>query len=391
LLFHSLDNKKECYKIYRDGSLIEGVDELCTHTWAPTPHLQDETVEYAQLWCSGKSMTEVCPEELRARFEHINTRAMVFLRTFHNAKVNLDDVCFYDLVPEKFLLDFCEIKNDITEYVFENYTKPENYEFMRDLIFLLKKIETKNVNIDTSLIGKISNSARMGLNKLRTGNTRIVYNPWKTVTGRLTTDRHSFPILTMNKELRTCIKPQNDVFVELDYNAAELRVLLGLLEQKQPEQDLHTWISESVFDNKFDRETTKKKVFSWLYNPKARNKKLNERFCRQEILSKFHRDGSVITPYSRTIPVGEDKALNYLIQSTSSDMLLNSAIKLDKVLGGRKSFISFCIHDSVVLDMSSEDRELLTQCISEFSSTKFGKIKTNISLGKNFGQMRDIA
>lgn len=390
MIFHSLDNKKECYKIYRDGALVDGVDELCTHTWAPTSHLQDEKVEYAQLWCGGKSMTEVCPEELRNRFDKINERAMVLLRTFHNAKVNLDDVCFYDLVPEKFLLDLCEVKSEITNSVFENYSKPENYEFMRDLVFLLKKIETKDVNIDTSLIGKISNSARKGLNKIRTGNNRVIYNPWKTVTGRLTTDKNSFPILTMNKELRTCIKPQNDIFVELDYNAAELRVLLGLLEQKQPEQDLHTWISESVFDGKFDRETTKKKVFSWLYNPKAKNKKLNERFSRAEILSKFHLNGSVVTPYSRTIPVEEDKALNYLIQSTSSDMLLNSAIKLDKVLEKRKSFISFCIHDSVILDMSAEDKELLTQCVSEFSNTRFGKIKTNISLGKNFGEMRGV-
>ena len=32
--------------------------------------------------------------------------------------------CFYDLVPKKFLIDFCDIKCQIIDYVIENYPKP---------------------------------------------------------------------------------------------------------------------------------------------------------------------------------------------------------------------------------------------------------------------------
>ena len=71
-------------------------------------------------------------------------------------------------------------------------------------------------------------------------------------------------------------------------------------------------------------------------------------------------------------------------------MLLRSAIRVDKILARKKSFVAFCIHDSVVLDMSSEDKDLLEKMISAFSNTEFGNMKTSVSIGKNFGDMRQI-
>ena len=109
------------------------------------------------------------------------------------------------------------------------------------------------------------------------------------------------------------------------------------------------------------------------------------------IYNQYYVNGSVVTPYDRTIEVDDSKALNYLIQSTSSDMFLTSAIKVNKLLQDKKSFISFCIHDSLVLDLSLEDRELLTNINKIFSSTRFGDIRTNLSIGKDFGQMKRVA
>ena len=231
---------------------------------------------------------------------------------------------------------------------------------------------------------------KSGASRLKDCSAKISYNPWGTVTGRLTTNKNSFPILTLNKNLRSCIRPQNDVFVELDFNAAELRVLLGLLGEKQPEEDIHAWLGKNVFKDKFSREEVKKKVFAWLYNPNSRNKKLNECLDRDKIYEQYFSDDKVHTPFGRTIEVPRDKAVNYLIQSTSSDMLLNSAMKVDQTLKHRKSFVSFCIHDSIVLDLSLEDKDMVQLLKEEFSKTAFGELKVNLSLGKDFGSMKKV-
>ena len=386
MLFQALDNKRECYKIFCDSALHDDyISEDLTHTWAPTHHFHSQEVEYASLWCNGKSLEEVCPERLKARLQIVTDKAKVFVKTFYNAKINLDDVCFYDLVPEKFLMDYYEVKNQITQHVFENFEKPKNYDFLLNLILFLKDIEGRELSVDKSQVAGLD-----GSEKLSSNDNKIYYNPWKAVTGRLTTNKNSFPILTLNKELRSAIKPNNDVFLELDYNSAELRVLLGLLGQKQPPEDLHEWIRKNVFDDKLEREKSKIKTFAWLYNPESKNKKLNAFFDRNKILDKFYKNGFVETPYGRKIRCDSDKALNYMIQSTSSDMLLTSALNVAKILQDKKSFVSFCIHDSIVIDLSLEDKALVDDLRNLFSDTLFGKLKTNVSLGKDFGNMRKV-
>ena len=244
MLFQALDNKQECYKIYCDGDLIgDYQNSSLTHTWSPSEHFLQENLEYAQIWCHGASLEDVCPEELKGRWASVNKKAKVFIKSFYNSKINLEEVCFYDMVPKKFLLEFYEIKNKITLHVFENYEKPKNYTFLKDLVLFLKELEKNHLNIDLTNIDCFDKKNRNIVSKIKKDEQRIIYNPWKTVTGRLTTQSNSFPILTLNKDLRKVIKPQNDVFVEFDFNAAELRVLLGLLGQEQPAEDIHIWIS----------------------------------------------------------------------------------------------------------------------------------------------------
>ena len=391
MLFQVLDNKQECRGIYCDGQLHENYKNLrLTQSWAPSLHFKNQELEYAQLWCKGKSLKEVCPAELANSYNALDAKARAYLQSFNIAKVNLDEVCFYDLVPKNFLLDFFEVKNNIAQKVFETHTKPKNYKFLHDLTFFLMELKSRHLNLDFKNLNFAKTSARHGLNKLNDSRNNIVYNPWSTVTGRLTTCKNSFPILTMHKDLRSVIKPHNDCFVELDYNAAEVRVLFGLLGQDQPAEDVHEWISKNIFNGKYDREATKKKVFSWLYNPKAKNKKLNDYIDRDMIYKKYYASSRVETPYDRTIEVQEDKALNYLIQSTASDMFLTSAVKVNDLLQNKKSFVSFCIHDSLILDFALEDRDMLDGISKIFSDTKFGSIKNNMSIGKDFGSMKRL-
>ena len=391
MLFQVLDSNEECLGIFCEGQIREHYKDIeLSHTWAPTLHFRNQQLEYAQLWASGKSLQELCPPELKNSYSALDAAARAYLRSFQTARIDLRDVCFYDLVPESFLLDFFQIKNDITKNVFETQARPSNYQFLHDLSFLLMDLRTRELKLDFKKINCVNSTARHGLNKLKKSSNKVVYNPWTTATGRLTTEKDSFPILTLHKDLRSVIKPHNDCFVELDYNAAEVRVLFGLLDQPQPKEDVHEWIGKNIFNDKHNREKTKKKVFSWLYNPNAKNKRLNEYIDRDMIYNKYYENGQVDTPYDRTLQVVEEKALNYLIQSTASDMFLTSATKINNLLQGKKSSVAFCIHDSLVLDFSLEDRPLLEEVCRQFSNTKFGFMRSNLSIGKDFGNMKRV-
>ena len=102
-------------------------------------------------------------------------------------------------------------------------------------------------------------------------------------------------------------------------------------------------------------------------------------------------DGKCVkTIFEREIEADEYHALNYIIQSTCSDLILQQAIEIEKMLKGKKTKIAFIIHDSIVLDYSEEDGAIINDIYKQFSKTPFGEFKTNVSAGKNFGDLKEI-
>tara|TARA_R100001594_G_scaffold76463_1_gene111071 strand:- start:190 stop:1140 length:951 start_codon:yes stop_codon:yes gene_type:complete len=310
--------------------------------------------------------------------------------SFQEAKISLYDNCFYDLVPERFVLEYCDVKNEITKHILENYDKPKNYNFLVSLSKVLEDIKYRHLNLDFSGFDFGSSRGRMFHKKIKHRDPYIVYDLFGSKTGRLTTKKNSFPILTMDKRYREVIKPKNDCFLELDFNSAEIRTFLALQELKQPKEDIHAWIGENVFKGQLTRDEVKKKFFAWLYNPEAINEKLEKIFDKDKILEKYWDGYNVETPYSRKMEAGKKHALNYLIQSTTSDLFLRRMIDIWHLLKSRTSHIAFCIHDSLVIDFSAEDKMLLQQIVDKFSDTELGTFKINMSVGKDFGNMREL-
>jgi len=394
MLFQALDDKKHCVGVYCGGKMFyEDLPEDISQTWSYSEFLKDLEIEYASLYTEGKNISELVPEELEQDWHKISSRMKAFIRAFNTSKINLNDVCLFQVVPEAFLYEWCEIKNKICAYIFENYEKPTNYDFLLDLTEITERIKHQRLNIDTTALKRdlASYRSRAFFKKLNSLDPYVHYNVFGTVTGRLTTKSHSFPILTLDKKFRKVLKPNNNLFVELDYNAAELRTFIALNGEEQPQQDLHAWNIKHLFcDDGLDREAAKTRLFAWLYNPNSEDDLLNRRYDREKLLKENWKDGKITTKFDRTIEVDERRALNYIIQSTSSDLFLRQMIKVDKMLEGKKSFIAFSVHDSLVMDFAEEDIHLLEPIIEEFSDTPLGKYLTNVSMGKNYGNMRKI-
>ena len=391
MIFQILDNKIECKTIYADGTLYKETPPDLKGTWEYKPNLPPE-VEFAKLYCKGSPIGDACPEHLKGEWAKTSGKLKAYLNSFMQAKISLEEHCFYDLVPQHFLLDFYEVKNKITKHIFDTYEKPENYDFLLQLAEVVEDIKSRPLNLRMNKLNHMGHqlATRNFLKRLKKAEKRIKYNIFGTKTGRLTTQPKSFPILTLKKEYRSILAPNNDLYVELDFNAAELRTLLALCGKEQPKEDIHEWNAKNVFRGYVTRKEAKERIFAWLYNPDSKDYLANRSYDRIAVKEK-HWDGKIVTtPFGRKIEADEFHALNYLIQSTTADMVLRQVIKVYDLLKDSKSYIAFTMHDSLVIDLVKEDKGLLKDIFDTFAETDLGNFAISVRAGKNFGDMKEM-
>jgi len=392
MIFQTFDDKKDCLAVYVDGGLFLNYipNKELTHTWEYSESMQDPNIQYAKYYCSGMSLSEACPPYLKGDWESVQRKLKAFHTSAKESKLKLDEHCYFDLLPVHVLLEYGKIKNKISSYVFENYERPNDYDFKIRLARVLVEIKNKKLNINISPLMKRRHEYRVRkfLQKMKNTEPHICYNMYGSKTGRLTST--GFPILTLNKDYRKILEPNNDWFLEMDYNAAELRVMAALAGKKQPAGDIHDWNLKNVFKGEGSREDAKKRVFSWLYNPKSQDHLLNKEYDRKSVEQEHFNGNQVTTIWDRTIDSDEHHALNYIIQSTAADLFLRQMIKVWDLLRGRKSSIAFCLHDSLVIDFHEEDKNLIYKVREVFADTDLGKFEVNFSGGKTFGDMKEM-
>ena len=396
MLFQIIDNKQQCPSIYSNKHIVSEPEyNKLSKTWSYNSILKDQDIEYAYLYAQGQNIEQCCPDILKDEWEKVKQKHFAYIKSFEEAKVKFNDYCFYDLVPKSFVIEYFDMKSQITDHVLNSYEKPENYNFLLELSELIFEIENNKLNIDLSALdAKLYEfRTRKFKEKLSRTQPNISYNVFGTITGRLTTKKDSFPILTLDKNYRNVVMPKNDWFVELDFNAAELRCLLALNNQEQPEEDIHQWhgrIFDRLLNCTMNREAVKRKIFGWLYGPPDASLGIPEvqrYYDKEKALQNYWSGEEIINPFGRKVKADKFHALNALIQSTTSDTFLRRAIAVNKLLEGRKSFTMGLIHDSMVIDFDRKDKDILENLIKEFGNTDLGIFKVNASLGTSFGNM----
>jgi DNA polymerase I-like protein with 3'-5' exonuclease and polymerase domains len=138
-----------------------------------------------------------------------------------------------------------------------------------------------------------------------------------------------------------------------------------------------------------NRSEAKTTFFAWLYNPASIEIQSPE-YNRDKALQKYYENGVITTPYGRQMIVEDKKALNYLIQSTTADLVLEKAVQIDELLTNKKSFISHIVHDEIVLDISHDERDLISEIKEVFSNNQLGSYLVNLKVGKNYLNLEDF-
>ena len=395
MTFQILDDRRECFGIYNKGEFIyDRVPTDATRTWTWNPNLDNRSIDFACVYVGGKSIDDVCPDHLKQRFEKREAKIKAFVNSATNAKMKMSEHCLFDMIPEQHLKHYCEIKNEICNYVFENYDKPINHQYIVDLYEMASDISQNDVLINQEVLKKASKydaKARALVNFLNGENKPICYDVWGSKTGRLTTKKGSFPIMNLKKELADCVIPKNHAFVQFDLNGAEIRTLLSLSTGAHPREDIHEWNIKNVYGGKISRDDAKKRFFAWLYNPNSKDEAIAKAYDREQILKKYYSNAIVSTPLGREIESDDFHALNYLLQSTSSDNCMKQCVKVNKFLRNTKSFVHSVVHDSLTIDLDLADRQLLPQIQEIFEDTQLGWFRSSVHAGRNLKDLEAIS
>ena len=369
MYFQIIDNNKKCLKVYTLGDFMDyHTSPELKRTWKHSTHLSNrEDVEYAFLYSEG-TLESVCPIFIEDSWKKNSDKISSIMKSVITAKCNIKDYCIYDYIPLNILVSFLKDKENIIKHVFENITKPSHYDILKKAHIL-----TEEMNAAENLYE----------GKLKSTN----YSVFGTRTGRLSNKKSGIPILTMKKEERSSLEPTNDLFVEFDFNAAELRTLLALSGNQQPDIDIHEWTRAKT---DMSREDMKKRTFAWLYNPEARDSLLEGFYDRDLVKDKYQYKNGIQTPFLRYIETDDRRALNYIVQSTSSDVCIEQAYKLRELFKDCRTKVCYLLHDSVILDYAKEDQSKFLEAKKIFGETRFGKYVVNSSIGKNFGNMKEV-
>jgi len=371
-IIQPLEIEENCFGVYFKGKFIfDNLAKACTGSslaWNHSEIFEDEKYTYLSLYLKGKDISSFSsnPELLFAYRDLLESQKKAAI----TAKVDLSEMCFLDILPDHLLKKWFSERDDAMRNAARRVARPSDYEILHKIHVLVSKISKNKLKVNNSL-------------------ESIRYDIFGSATGRLSTKRGSYPILSINKQERANIQPQNDMFLELDLNGAEIRTLLSLCGKEQPDYDIHEFNKNVAARDLVTRQEVKARFFAWLYNPEAKDYSL-EKLYNKNIYKKYYKNGQIETPFGRKLEVDERKALNYLTQSTTSDIVLESAYKIMKFLKDKKSFVAFTMHDSVVLDFCKEEHYLVKEIKDIFETNMFGKFLSTVNIGKNYGNLKEI-
>lgn len=260
--------------------------------------------------------------------------------------------------------------NEFNQYVLQSgewCKRATNQSNMVDIFILLNELEGNPLNLQGSLKNK---------------NPYLKFSPF-TRTSRLRTVAPFFPIYNLEKSLRVDIKPSNDYIVEIDFNAAEFRIFLSLLEVEQPKGDAYEHIQDMFHID--SRSEAKNKVFEIIYSNHYKNEKISS------ILNKYVDNNTLLTPYGTKIFLDEkSKTINYLCQSTCSYLIYEKALECLSFLKDSKSKVLFTFHDAIIFDLHKDDIQKISRLKELISSTRFGYFNSRVKIGTNYFNLEEI-
>ena len=317
------------------------------------------------------------------------------LNYFYNKFSTVDNV--NQIIPLCKLYESCEKVYDSIEKYLDLYP-PTGFEFYNttatNVFFLL---EQSGLGIYYEAFNKMF-SPRNPVYNIKDNITYTSYNLYN-ATSRPTNAFNSvnYAAIPKTEEHRKCFRPQNDIFVELDFDGYHLRLLCDEIDFDIPSASAHKYLAKQYFKKEDITEEEYKEAkqinFHAIYG------KIPEKFAFLEIFDKIQKYidsmwiqyealGVVQNPMSEK-PFTEElkdmnpqKLMNYMMQSleTSRNILILKEVL--RYLKDKKTKIALYTYDAILFDFSKEDGKDTLENIQRIMEEN-GKYPTKFKFSQN--------
>ena len=298
------------------------------------------------------------------------------------------------LIPISKHYERCEC---MFEMVKDYVGKESNTEWQDKYTEVYKWVEEQGILVDEKLFDKYFETPW----KARSVSNNRVYSSYNlyNITSRPTNAFNSINFLAFNKEngSRMAFIPQNDAFVEFDFDGYHIRLIADAMHTDIPQnQSIHEYLGKQYFNKEEltpeEYQEAKKITFRQMYNG------VEEEYLYIEFFEDvYHTVRAMWTTYTNNgfleLPNGRkliqenanpQKLFNYYIQCLET---VNNVKKLDKLkdyLKDKQSKVLLVVYDSILIDYAVSDGKGTLSYIKDILEEGGYKVKAKKGDNYNF-------
>ena len=254
------------------------------------------------------------------------------------------------------------------EMVKDYVGRESNAEWQNKYTEVYKWVEEQGILVDEKLFDKYFETPWKG-RSLRDSKVYSSYNLYN-ITSRPTNAFNSINFLAFNKEngSRTAFIPENDAFVEFDFDGYHLRLIANKMGTEVPQDEsIHEYLGKQYFEKDEltpeEYQEAKKITFRQMYNGVEDEYKHIEFFedvaiAVDAMWTAYKSNGFLELPNRRNLVLenaNPQKLFNYYIQCLET---VNNIKKLDKLknyLQDKQSKVLLVVYDSILIDYAASD------------------------------------
>ena len=270
-----------------------------------------------------------------------------------------------DYIPISKHYERCEC---MFEMVRDYVGRESNAEWQNKYAEVYKWVEEQGILIDEKVFDKYFETPWKG-RSLRDSKVYSCYNLYN-ITSRPTNAFNSINCRAFNKEnhSRTAFIPQNDAFVEFDFDGYHLRLVANLMNLELPhDQSVHEYLGKQYFSKDEltpeEYQESKKITFRQMYNgveDEYKHIPLFEHVAEfvQAMWEEYKRVRYTTLPNGRKIVqenANPQKLFYYYIQCLETVNNVKKLSKLKEYLQNKQSKVLLVVYDSILIDYSAED------------------------------------